>query len=195
VTNGVDVNAMLTLSGESFGGSRGDWGTLTIGTQGTLTLNYDFPRALAAPRTIPNVSPARSLPPLHCGRNTCEAVGSRNFNNAAPPLPRFRFNFPVYWSIEQHTVSAIGHFLSGLENDNEVDGAGNFGRLPAQLTLDLQYGVTIRDWFGQELRLRVGLYNVFDTYPPATRDQGGGYETLLYDPRGRIFYANLNATF
>jgi hypothetical protein len=42
--------------------------------------------------------------------------------------------------------------------------------------------------------LRIGFFNVFDTYPPVTNDQNG-HETLLYDPRGRMIYANLKATF
>jgi iron complex outermembrane receptor protein len=194
VTNGIDATIMLSLSGANFGGSRGDWGTITLGTQGTLTLNYDYPRELAAPRTIPNVAPMRSLPALHCDADSCEAVGSRNFNNLAPPLPRFRFNFPVYWTWGLHTVSAVAHYLSGLENDNQIDVNGNLGRLAPRVTFDLQYGVALSDWVGQEVGLRVGFYNLFDTFPPETRDQGG-YETLLYDPRGRMFYANVRATF
>jgi iron complex outermembrane recepter protein len=194
VTNGIDATIMVSLSGASFGGSRSDWGTITLGTQGTLTLNYELPRELAAPRTIPNVAPMRSLPPLHCDADSCEAVGSRNYNNLAPPLPRFRFNFPVYWNLGAHTLSAVAHYLSGLENDNDIDAAGNLGRLAPRVTLDLQYAVAIRDWLGQELSLRIGVYNVFDTFPPTTRDQNG-HETLLYDPRGRILYANLRATF
>jgi len=194
LTNGIDATIMLSLSGANFGGSRSDWGTINVGTQGTLTLNYDFPKELAAQRTIPNVAPMRSLPALNCGASSCEAVGSRNYNNLAPPLPRFRFNFPVYWTLGLHTVSAIAHYLSGLENDNDVDANGKLGRLPARVTLDLQYAVAIPNLFGEELALRVGFYNVFDTFPPATRDQNG-HETLLYDPRGRMFYANLKATF
>ena len=194
VTNGIDATIMLSLSGANFGGSRGDWGVITLGTQGTLTLNYDFPKELAAPRTIPNVSPMRSLPPLHCGASSCQAVGSRNYNNLAPPLPRFRFNLPVYWTYGPHTISAIAHWLSGLENDNDVDANGQLGRLAPQVTLDLQYGVTIPKWVGEELALRVGFFNLFDTYPPVTRDQNG-HETLLYDPRGRMVYANLKAIF
>lgn len=194
VTNGIDATIMVSLSGASFGGSRSDWGTITFGTQGTLTLNYDFPKELAAPRTIPNVAPMRSLPALNCGASSCEAVGSRNYNNLAPPLPRFRFNFPVYWTFGPHTVSAIAHWLSGLENDNDVSADGQLGRLAPRVTLDLQYGVSIPNLIGQELAVRVGFYNVFDTFPPVTRDQNG-HETLLYDPRGRMVYANVKATF
>ncbi|HET8934594.1 MAG TPA: TonB-dependent receptor plug domain-containing protein, partial [Polyangiales bacterium] len=194
VTNGIDATIMMSLSGESFGGSRSDWGVVTFGTQGTLTLNYSFPKELAAPRTIANVSPMRSLPPLNCGATSCEAVGSRNYNNLAPPLPRFRFNFPVYWSYGPHSVSMIAHWLSGLENDNDVDANGNLGHLAARVTVDLQYGVTIPNWLGKELSFRVGAYNLFDTFPPVTRDQNG-HETLLYDPRGRVAYANLKAVF
>ena len=106
-------------------------------------MTYDFPRTLAAARSIPNVRPPQSLPPLHCSARSCEAVGSRNFNNIAPPLPRWRFNFPLYWSLGGHSASLIAHYVSGLENDNAVGPDGRLAAMPAQVTFDLQY-VTAR---------------------------------------------------
>jgi outer membrane receptor protein involved in Fe transport len=193
-TNGIDFTAMMSLSGENFGGNRESWGTVSFGTQGTLTLNYFFPRELAANRTVPGVSPVQSLAPLHCDGNSCQGVGSRNYNNFVPPLPRWRMNIPINWSLKGHSATAIGHLLSGIENDNDVRSDGSLGTFPAYFTLDLQYGYTIRDWFGKELGFRIGVYNLFDRLPPATRDTNG-FETLIYDPRGRMVYAKLNVTF
>ena len=48
VTNGFDFGGMVTLTGETFGGSKNDWGSLQFGSIGTYTMNYEFPRAEAA---------------------------------------------------------------------------------------------------------------------------------------------------
>jgi outer membrane receptor protein involved in Fe transport len=193
-TNGIDFGGTVTLTGATFGGGMNDFGAFSLGVEGTLTLSYEFPAALAARRTVPNTAPTRTEPPLHCDAKACEAVGSRNYQTFAPPLPRWKFNIPVGWSMNGHTITVIGHYLSGLEDDNAVQPDASLGRLPAQLILDAQYGYTIKDWIGKELTLRVGVYNIFDTLPTQTRDLNG-FETLLYDPRGTMAYAKVSATF
>jgi hypothetical protein len=194
ITNGIDFGGTVTLTGATFGGGANDFGAFILGAQGTLTLNYYYPRAQAALRTVPNSSPRRQLPPLHCDESQCNAVGSRNYNTFAPPLPRWRVNIPLSWAMKGHAVSVIGHYLSGIENDNAVGQDGSLAMLNAIFTFDVQYAYSIRDWFGKELSFRIGLYNVFDTLPPATRDNNG-FEALLYDPRGRMVYAKLISTF
>jgi iron complex outermembrane recepter protein len=167
---------------------------ISFGAQGTWTLSYTIPRAQAAGRRLPNVVPATTLDPLNCTADRCEAVGSRNYNTIAPPLPRMRFNVPIIWAIKNHLTTVMLHYTSGISNDNDVQMDGSLGQFPAQLTCDLQYGYTIPDWIGKELSFRVGVYNVFDTLPPATRDTNG-FETMLYDPRGRMAYLKLVATY
>ena len=90
--------------------------------------------------------------------------------------------------------TALCGSLSGISNDNDVKPDGSLGKLEAQLTCDLQYGYTIADWIGQELSLRIGIYNVFDTLPPATQDNNG-FDATLYDPRGRMAYLKLLASY
>jgi outer membrane receptor protein involved in Fe transport len=135
-----------------------------------------------------------TLDPLNCTASRCEAVGSRNYNTIAPPLPRWRLNFPVAWTLNGHTASVITHFISSIANDNDVAPNGSLGKLPAMVTFDLQYGYTVRDWIGKELSFRIGAYNLLDKLPPATRDTNG-FEAMLYDPRGRMVYARLVAMY
>ncbi|MET0387826.1 MAG: TonB-dependent receptor [Polyangiales bacterium] len=194
MTNGLDFGITGTLSGKTFGGSVNDFGLLSIGLQGTLTLAYYFPRDLAAPRTIPTSSPRRQLPPLHCDDTECNGVGSRNYNTFVPPLPRWRINVPVTWGYKGHMASVIGRYLSAIENDNAIDQNGNPAILNAMFTIDVQYGYTLRNFIGKELSMRIGLYNLFDRLPPPTRDNNG-FEAMLYDPRGRMVYAKLISTF
>jgi iron complex outermembrane recepter protein len=193
-TNGIDMGALINLSGESFGGSREDWGTVGFGVQGTLTLSYTYPRELAARRVIPNAVPPVTLDPLGCDEESCEAVGKRNYQTFAPPLPRWRLNFPLQWGLKGHSANVTAHYLSAIEDDNAIAPDGSLGELASIVTFDAQYGYTVRDWFGQEFAFRVGVYNLFDAMPTPTRDING-FETMLYDPRGRMVYAKMSATF
>ena len=186
-TSGVDFGATLTFTDPAFG-------MISVGAQGTLTLSYTIPRAQAAGRRVPNTQPVQTLEPLNCSADRCEAVGSRNYNTIAPPLPRMRFHVPIVWAFQDHLATVMLHYTSGIANDNDVQPDGQLGHLGAQLTCDLQYGYTIPDWIGKELTLRVGVYNVFDTLPPATRDTNG-FETMLYDPRGRMAYVKLVSNY
>jgi iron complex outermembrane receptor protein len=186
-TSGIDFGATLTFKDATFG-------MISVGGQGTLTLSYTIPRAQAAGRRLPNAQPPQTLEPLNCTADRCEAVGSRNYSTIAPPLPRLRFNVPIVWAFNNQMATVMLHYTSGIANDNDVQADGRLGWLSAQLTCDLQYGYTIPDWIGKELSLRVGVYNVFDTLPPATRDNNG-FETMLYDPRGRMAYLKLVASY
>src|SRR4029077_5629468 len=121
-------------------------------------------------------------------------VGGRNYNTIAPPLPRWRLNFPVTWNYQNHSAKIIGHFLSRILDEHSARPKGSLAEMKAMITFDLQYGYTVKNWIGKQLDFRIGIYNVFDNLPPPTQDLNG-YETLLYDPRGRMGYAKLVATY
>jgi iron complex outermembrane receptor protein len=190
ITNGIDLGATVTLTGATFGRSVDAFGAIGLGVQGTYTLNYDLPRAEAGARTIPGTSPVQSLPPPHCNEKSCEAVGSRNVKNFAPPLPRWRLNFPLTYSNGGHSAAIIGHYTSAIEDDNDVRADGSLGRLEPWFTFDLQYSYMYQWRRNRELGFRFGLYNVANTMPPAAVDTSG-FESLLYDPRGRMAYLKL----
>jgi iron complex outermembrane receptor protein len=194
ITNGIDLGATVTLTGKTFGRSVDAFGAIGLGVQGTYTMNYDFPRSEAGPRTIPNTSPVQSLPPPHCNEKSCEAVGSRNVKNFAPPIPRWRLNFPLTYNNGGHSAAIIGHYTSALEDDNDVHADGSLGRLEPWFTLDLQYGYVHQWQKGRELGCRVGVYNVTDAMPPQAVDTSG-FESLLYDPRGRMAYLKLFGSY
>lgn len=193
VTNGFDFGGTLSLSRTTFG-SRVEWGTLSLGFQGTFTRSYEFPRSEAGNRTIPGSNPIESLPPLHCTKSTCEAAGSRNVRNFAPPIPRWRLHFPVTYAWGGHSGVLITHYTSKLEDDNDVGPDGQLGELAPWVTLDLQYGYTYRGSGGREAGVRVGVYNVANQLPPAAAETGG-VDTLIYDPRGRMMYAKIVGSF
>lgn len=194
ITRGLDFGAQFTITGASFGGQTHSWGALTLGAHGTFTMSYSFPEIEAGPRTIAGTYPLKSLPPLHCKKGRCEAAGSRNVKNFAPPLPRLRLNLPVHWEFAGNAITLIGHYTSGIEDDNEVDNAGNLGEVAALFTLDAQYAYRLSDVVGESLELTVGVFNLLDQAPPRASEISG-YEPLLYDPRQRMMYAKLTGQF
>jgi iron complex outermembrane receptor protein len=195
-TNGFDFGGMFTFTGETFGGTKDSFGTLALGAVGTYTLTYDFPSDEAGKIVIPGMVPSMPLPAPNCSGKTCDAVGSRNTKNFNPalPLPRWRVNFPVTYSNRGHAASFIGHYISGLVDDNDISPTGKLGHVDSVVTFDAQYGYTIKDWIGKELTMRVGVYNLLDTQPPVANSTVG-YDVLLFDPRGRMVYAKLITQF
>jgi outer membrane receptor protein involved in Fe transport len=61
--------------------------------------------------------------------------------------------------------------------------------------MDLQYGYTIQDWIGAGLTLRVGVTNLLDQDPPIVTTETTGFDPMMHDPRGRLFYAKLISEF
>lgn len=98
------------------------------------------------------------------------------------------------YSSDGHAASVIAHYISSVEDDNDVHDDGSLGRIGAWFTVDLQYGYTIKDWIGKELTFRVGAYNIFDKQPPSANSTNG-FDPLLHDPRGRMVYAKLISQF
>lgn len=192
-TNGLDFGMTVSLSGETFGGGAKDWGTVSFGAEGTYTLSYDVPRSaiLAAVVEQGIIECDGSSPDA-----SCSVVGNRNFNNLAPPVPRLRMNFPVSWVHEGHAASFIAHYVSALEDDHDAGRSGDFsGSIDAFVTMDAQYGYTIKDWVGDALTFRVGVTNLLDQDPPVVTTETAGFEPMLHDPRGRLVYAKMISEF
>ncbi|HET6335661.1 MAG TPA: TonB-dependent receptor [Polyangiales bacterium] len=214
VTSGLDFGAVFDVPGP---GRTPDSWNLSIGVTGTYTFVYDIPRGQTSTRAIPanpaTGEPAKVLPPPDCDGNSaadfdmntnndkandkdaCHVAGKRNETNFAPPIPRWRVNFPVTFALAGHTLSAIPRFISGLDDDVQPNVDGTFDRISAWFSLDLQYGYTFKNVIGKELALRVGVYNVFDEDPPHVNGSALAYVNGIHDPRGRMIYAKLSGEF
>jgi iron complex outermembrane receptor protein len=214
VTSGVDFGVVFDVPGPN---RPADSLNLSVGVTGTYTFVYDIPRGQSSTRAIPanpaTGEPAKVLPPADCDgssavdfdmnpnndrandEDACHVAGKRNANNFAPAIPRWRVNFPVSLSVAGHSLSAIPHFISGLEDDVQPNVDGSFDSIDAWFSLDLQYGYTFKNVIGKEMALRVGVYNVFDEDPPHVNGSAVAYEAGLHDPRGRMIYAKLSGEF
>jgi hypothetical protein len=131
----------------------------------------------------------------------CDISGKRNETNGPiPAIPKLKANFPIVLAMAGHSVSAIGHYTSGFEDDatptaaDLARGQTLGGEIPAVFTLDLQYGFTLPDVIGKELSLKVGMINAFDKMPPLVNALAT-FAGEVHDPRGRMFYGKLEAEF
>ena len=105
-------------------------------------------------------------------------------------------NLPITFTAGDHSLALITRFISGVENNQDLDTAtGKVGEIDPFTTFDLQYGYTILDWVGTETNLRLGVINVLDSDPPSVPTAVWGYNAGLHDPRGRIIYAKLSQQF
>lgn len=218
VTSGMDFGAMLDLGASRASASRAsDRLNVTIGVTGTYTFVYDIPRGQVSTRAIPanpaTGEPAKVLPPPDCegssavdfdanpnndkanDKDACHVAGKRNSTNFAPPIPRWRVNFPVTFTLAGHSLSAIPRYISGMDDDMQPNLDGSFDRISPWFSLDLQYGYNFENVIGRRMELRVGVYNLFDEDPPHVNGSAIPYEAAVHDPRGRMLYAKLSGEF
>ena len=93
--------------------------------------------------------------------SACSVVGNPQLQQPRAAAAALARELPVTWLYEGHAASFIGHYIGGVEDDNDSGHAGDFmGNIDAWFTMDLQYGYTIKDWIGKELTLRVGVTNL-----------------------------------
>lgn len=126
------------------------------------------------------------------GGPTINGAGSVNFNNLGRSLPVDRVEAGVTWERGPHQVVALAHYVSGYTNDRtgitetEID---------SQTTFDLQYNVSIDGLVGSApTRFSLGVINVADEDPPVVQ-LNLGFDPIVHDPRGRVFYLSVNQAF
>jgi iron complex outermembrane receptor protein len=123
-----------------------------------------------------------------------EGAGRRNFLTFANPAPELRGTVTVGWSIGQSTVTAIGRYIDSYIND-EGTPALPAQKIDSQTTVDLQYRYEwLSSFGGGTTSFGLGVINAFDEAPPLVRTQTG-YDPRVFDPRGRMVYANLKHRF
>ena len=120
-----------------------------------------------------------------------DGSGNRNFANFGSPTPKWRINTGLAWGNEHHDARFYVRHISGMTDDQNV---GN--SIPSMTTVDAQYTLQLSA-FGDSLEgtsLQLGVINAFDKAPPYVMTNGG-YESRTHDPRGRMVYAKVVATF
>ncbi|WP_417449505.1 TonB-dependent receptor plug domain-containing protein [Kordiimonas sp.] len=120
-----------------------------------------------------------------------DGAGNRNFANFGSPTPKWRINTGLAWANENHDARFYVRHISGMDDDQNP---GN--RVGSMTTVDAQYTLQLSA-FSDGLEgssLQLGVINAFDKAPPYVMTNGG-YESRTHDPRGRMVYAKIVASF
>ena len=208
-THGIDGGLSYTLDSKRRG--LGDFGTFTLGVQGTFLIQYliKSPRALRefyrpdGGRPEANSDGTRDYSELTA---EYDAAGFRNLENFAPPMPKLRFTVPISWTHRGHTLNVTMRYIGEYNDDSEFtiekygladdfdDLALAEGELiPAWVVLDAGYGFDF-DLDGWGMGLRAGVINLLDE-PPPEAEGPLGYDVGVHDPRGRLIYLRATGRF
>jgi iron complex outermembrane recepter protein len=111
--------------------------------------------------------------------------------------PRWRASGTFYWSLERFglggSVRYVDRFLD-TNADITVDGTTYFWQVREDWRVNLFADYRLPISKGQNVRLRVGVNNVFDTSPPLV-DESLGYRPDFHQLKGREYYVQLRGTF
>ncbi len=176
--------ASVTTSGIDFS-ARYAWespiGLITPSFQGTYLLRYDLEDPFAG---------------------AINGVGSRNGANFGTATPQLRFNGGLGWELGPHSINTFVRYIGSLRNDEPVAATSAFAPIvnppsPPQVTWDAQYNLNLSQLLGWEQRgvtLAFGGINLLSNEPPPI-NESIGFESRVFDPRGRILYFRTTFTF
>ena len=186
--NSADISGLDVTASYSFDTDIGSW---RVGIQGAWVNEYD----------------------VEVNGQVLDAVGSYNdLNPVARPLPEFKVNGTVSWSMDNHRAFLIVKHVDELESDRSA-GARAFFRaglnlvgntdLAADLfddeiesftTVDVQYTYSFGETgFLSDSNISLGIQNIANEEPPVIA-LTTAYDGTLHDPRGRIFFVKFGGS-
>ncbi len=130
---------------------------------------------------------------LGFGAGTGDGAGKQNELIAEiPPLPDWKINGTVNWSMANHKAMVRVRWVDDLE-ETRYFSAPTRRTLDSIVYVDLTYGYTFEGLLGgdRQTRFEVGGRNIFDEFPEPIFNLGG-IESFIHDPRGRTYFLRLN---
>ena len=192
---GAEINGLDVTSSYSFDTDFGQW---RVGMAGSWIATFDT-----------------ETPDGNGGILEQDAVGQYNLRNAiARPLPEFKINFTLNWSLGNHRAFALVRWIDEYEFPqsewnaaqgfwgatvgiaNGADAAEDFltEKIDSWTTVDLQYTYTLPELGPLTTSsITFGVKNLFDEEPPWVPDNTG-WDTITHDFRGRVFSLRFNAS-
>ncbi|MEO0882881.1 MAG: TonB-dependent receptor [Pseudomonadota bacterium] len=146
------------------------WGTFRPSFEGTYIIDYDI------------IDPTAG---------EIDGEGSRNFTNIGAPTPQLRWNAGLTYSNGPFFYNFFARFIDDLEDDQNPGMT-----VDDQTRFDMQWGVDLAEWINltESAVFTVGVTNLTDEEPPLVLT-GGGFESRVHDPRGRLVRFGLNIEF
>lgn len=186
--SGVDLNASYRFDN--------DWGNWRVGLQAAWIETYEV-----------------EVPVTAGGTRVIDAVGNYNSRNpVARPLPEWKVNGTLSWSMDNHRVFALARWVDEVETDiaagtrgffaatarmagnNSVAGDLTDDVIEDMLTVDLQYNYNFGEiGFLGDSNLTLGVQNVFNEEAPHVAVVTA-FDPTLHDGRGRIFFARVSGS-
>jgi iron complex outermembrane receptor protein len=147
------------------------------------------------------------------GVDVFDAVGSYNsVNPVARPLPEWRVNGTLNWSLANHRAFLIVKYVDSLESDIAAGTRGFFAatallagnddvaddlgdtRIESMTTADVQYTYTFGDiGLLQDSSISLGIMNITNEEAPAIAVVTA-YDGRLHDGRGRMWFLRMNGS-
>lgn len=125
-----------------------------------------------------------------------DLAGQRNYQNFAPPLPRWRGNVNARFETGPHQFSVTTTYIGPVrENYALLTDLNNGFKINEFITVDAQYSIKVD---ALQSEFNVGVTNLFDATPPPvklTSVELSGFDRQLHDPRGTILYAGFKTRF
>jgi iron complex outermembrane receptor protein len=113
---------------------------------------------------------------------TVDAVGNRNEQNIAAPLPQWRANFTVGWHNDRHNARAVLRHIDSYKDDKTAAMTFN-SVIDSYTTVDLYYNYLFAN---DRTSLGLNVTNIGDKDPPFA-DQDLNFEARTHDPFGRQY--------
>jgi len=161
-TDGIDVSAIWDIP-------TAGANVFMLGLDASYMLNYDIggvPGVVGGSVTTVKI----------------DAVGNRNEQNIAAPLPQWRANFTVGWSNDRHSARAILRHIDDYTDDKTAAQTFN-SVIDSYTTVDLHYNYTFAN---DKTTLGLNVTNIADEDPPFA-DQDLNFEARTHDPFGRQY--------
>lgn len=191
--NGADVSGVDLSTSYQFETDKGLW---RIGLQAAYLAEYEV--------EVQNRTDA--------GTTVFDAVGEYNDDNpVARPLPEWKANASLNWSLDQHRAFFILKYVDGV-NHNLTNGATFFAAtaglahgsefeadfldssVDSWLTADLNYTFSFGEVkFVNDASVTIGVQNLTNEEPPFV-PVITGYDGTLHDPRGRVWSVRLSGS-
>jgi outer membrane receptor protein involved in Fe transport len=191
--NGADVRGLDLDSSYRF---DNDWGNWRVGFQAAWIETFDV--------EVPNRAG---------GVTVFDGVGNYNMSNpVARPLPEWKLNASLGWSLENHRVFALLRHTGEVDSDIPAGTRGFFAgtarlagndavandlgddKIESFTTLDVQYNYNFGEvGFLNDATFTFGIQNLWDEEAPHIAVVTA-FDPRLHDGRGRLFFTGIKAS-
>jgi iron complex outermembrane receptor protein len=157
------------------------WGTWGVDYAGTYYLKADLDTGSSTEKNVGTIVDPNTLIPLQL------PIGGG-------VIVRYKQTVSLNWNFGPWGATVSNNYITGYETaPNQVDGAAHF--VPSFNTWDVQGTYTGFN----HVQLTLGARNAFDKQPnlyiPTNGQFQYGYDSSIYDPRGRVVYGRIVVAF